>query len=328
MGSLDQGVVDECKSGSSAGDQGRRGLRAADAHVRRRRGSRPDLGRERLQPVGHAATAPEVGLQVADRHHRTLRTDRPGRRRRGRRGHEGLGDGEGLHPLRPRLLPADRPDRREARQLLRAGRRWSVAGRIRRQDPDPGRVGRLQLPQRRPAQHLRGPRLHRLGSDQPGLHPGQPQRQDALHPDHLRLDVRRRAGPQDAAAALPAGDVGARRPGAETVRPHEHRQGGVLRRAGAGVLPGRPALLPGPPGPDGGRSHPVRRQAAEGPGVRRPLLRRHPAARAGLHDGLRAGAVQARASPRRPVTRRSRRRSSRSRRCSSGPTSPPTTSSC
>ena len=35
-------------------------------------------------------------------------------------------------------------------------------------------------------------------------------------------------------------------------------------------------------------------QAAEGPGVRRPLLRRHPRARARLHDGHRARAVQAR----------------------------------
>ena len=41
-------------------------------------------------------------------------------------GHEGLGHGEGGHPLRPRLLPADPPHRREARQLLRA--RW---GRLR-----------------------------------------------------------------------------------------------------------------------------------------------------------------------------------------------------
>ncbi len=61
------------------------------------------------------------------------------------------------------------------------------------------------FPQRRPAQHLRGPRLHRLGRHQPGVHPGEPQRQHALHPDGVRLDDRRGAGLQDPAAAQPAG---------------------------------------------------------------------------------------------------------------------------
>ena len=42
------------------------------------------------------------------------------------------------------------------------------------------------------------------------------------------------------------------------------------------------------------RPHVVRRQAAQGPGVRRPLLRRDPRARAGLHARSRARAVQAR----------------------------------
>ncbi len=43
--------------------------------------------------------------------------------RRRRRGHEGLGHGEGRHALRPRVLSADPSHRREARQLLRARRR-------------------------------------------------------------------------------------------------------------------------------------------------------------------------------------------------------------
>ena len=64
------------------------------------------------------------------------------------------------------------------------------AGRVRGQDPDPGRAGRLQLPVRRPAQHVRGPRLHRLGRHQPGVHPGEPERQHAVHPDGVRLDDR------------------------------------------------------------------------------------------------------------------------------------------
>ena len=46
------------------------------------------------------------------------------------------------------------------------------------------------FPSRRPAQHLRGTRLHRLGRHQPGLHPGEPERQHAVHPDGVRLDDR------------------------------------------------------------------------------------------------------------------------------------------
>ena len=64
------------------------------------------------------------------------------------------------------------------------------AGRVRRQDPDPGRARRVQLPVRRSAQHLRGARLHRLGRHQPGVHPGEPERQHAVHPDGVRLDDR------------------------------------------------------------------------------------------------------------------------------------------
>ena len=47
-----------------------------------------------------------------------------------------------------------------------------------------------QLPERRPAQHLRGARLHRLGRDEPGVRAGEPQRQHALHPHRLHLDDR------------------------------------------------------------------------------------------------------------------------------------------
>ena len=68
-----------------------------------------------------------------------------------------------------------------------------------------GEPDALQLPVRRPAQHLRGPRLHRLGRHQPGVHPGEPERQHAVHPDGVRLDDRRGAGQEDAAAAQPAG---------------------------------------------------------------------------------------------------------------------------
>ena len=62
-----------------------------------------------------------------------------------------------------------------------------LAGPVHRQDADPGRAGRLELPQRRHPQHVRGPRLHRLGRDQPGVHPGEPERQHPLHPDGVHL---------------------------------------------------------------------------------------------------------------------------------------------
>ena len=185
------------------------------------------------------------------------------------------------------------------------------------------------FPSRRAAQHVRGPRLHRLGRHQPGVHPGEPERQHAVHPDGVRVDDRRGAGLQDAAAAL-ASRRWAPRPSA-ILKLFGHDDLDtivVVLRPRAGVLPDRPALLPGPTRPDQRRPHPVRRQAAEGPGVRRPLLRCHPRAGARLHDGHRAGAVQAGHPGQDPAQRGRARASSRSPRCSSGPTSPPTTSSC
>ena len=131
---------------------------------------------------------------------------------------EGLGDGQGRHALRARVLPAHRPDRGEARQLPRARRRRFRARRLRRQDPRPGRARRVELPERRPAQHVRGPRLHGLGRHEPGLRAGEPERQHAVHPDRLRVDDGRGARPQDAAAAVAAGDGRPRRAHPEAVR--------------------------------------------------------------------------------------------------------------
>ena len=140
--------------------------------------------------------------------------DPDGRRRR-RLGHEGLGDREGRDALRARLLPAHRPHRREARQLPRARRRRRRDRRVRRQDPHPGRARRVELPERRPPRHVRSPRLHRLGRHQPGLHPREPQREHAVHPDGVRLVDRRGARQEDAAAALAAG-AEQRRPSASS----------------------------------------------------------------------------------------------------------------
>ncbi len=66
------------------------------------------------------------------------------------------------------------------------------------------------------------------------------------------------------------------------------------RRARAGVLPDRRAVLLRAPRPDRHRPHPVRRQAAQGPRARRPLLRLDPRAGARLHDGVRTGDAEAR----------------------------------
>ena len=88
--------------------------------------------------------------------------------------------------------------------------------RVRRQDADPGRAGRVELSQRRPPSDVRGPRLYRLGRDQPGLHPGEPERQHAVHPHRLRLDDRGGAGQQNPPAAVPAGHGPARRRGSSS----------------------------------------------------------------------------------------------------------------
>ena len=102
-------------------------------------------------------------------------------------------------------------DRREARLLLRPDGRRHGAGRVLRQGADPGRARRVVVPHRRHPRHLRGARLHRLGPDQPRVHPREPQRRAALHPDRVRLLDRRGARPQDPAAALDGRALASRR---------------------------------------------------------------------------------------------------------------------
>ena len=169
----------------------------------------------------------------------------------------------------------------------------TAIARFSRQGADPGRARRLLLPDRRRSRHLRGPRLHRLGPDQPRLHPREPERRAALHPDRLRLLDGRGARQQDAAAALDGralalGDPALRLFGDEQSQARLHHG-----RARAGVLPDRRAVLLRAPRPADHRPHPVRGQAAQGPRARRPLLRLDPGARPRLHDGLRAGAAEA-----------------------------------
>ncbi len=90
--------------------------------------------------------------------------------------------------------------------FLEPGADGVVDRRVRGQDAHPGRARRVELPERRPAGDVRSPRLHGLGRHEPGVHPREPERQHAVHPDGVRLDDRRGARPQDPAAALAAGD--------------------------------------------------------------------------------------------------------------------------
>ena len=127
---------------------------------------------------------------------------RPLARRRRRQGDARVGDGEGRHALHALVPAADGPDRREARLVLRARRRRHRDRRVLRQGADPGRAGRLLVPDRRHPRDVRGARLHRLGPDVAGLHPREPERRAPLHPDGVRLVDRRGARPEDPAAAL------------------------------------------------------------------------------------------------------------------------------
>ena len=74
------------------------------------------------------------------------------------------------------------------------------------------------------------------------------------------------------------------------LRRDRRRAGLHDRRTRAGVLPDRRAVLLRAPGPHHVRPHAVRRQAAEGPRARRPLLRLDPRARARVHARDRARA--------------------------------------
>ena len=193
----------------------------------RARRARPDLlrqpgvRRERLQPGDPAPAAAQGRVPQAVQDARQGRGARHHPRRRGRAGDEGVGAREGRHPLQPLVPAADRADRREARQLLRPHRRGHGAGRVLRQGADPGRARRVLVPDRRHPRDVRGARLHGLGPDQPGVHPREPQRRAALHPDRVRVLDRRGAGPQDPAAALHGRAVEVGDPRAEAVRQHD-----------------------------------------------------------------------------------------------------------
>ena len=148
----------------------------------------------------------QAGVQVGDGHHRALKPLDPTVADVVAVGHEGLGDGEGRHPLRPRLLPADRADRREARQLPRARRRRLVrspsspARRSPRASPTPPASPTAACaPPSRPAATPAGT------STSPAYILENPNGNTLCIPTVVRVDDRRGARQQDAAAALAAG---------------------------------------------------------------------------------------------------------------------------
>ena len=148
-----------------------------------------------------------------------------------------------------------------------------------RQGAVPGRGGRLQLPLRRPAGHLRGPGLHRLGPHVLRLCEGQ----DPVYPHHFLFLRRRDSGQKDPPAAFHEAAGHPEHPHPAAVRQHpgpaRHRPGGP----GAGVFPHRQGDVPPPGGPGPLRPDPVRRQAPQGSGAGRPLLRGHQAPGGGIH---------------------------------------------
>ena len=148
-----------------------------------------------------------------------------------------------------------------------------------RQGTDQGRAGRLELPVGRHALHLRGARLHGVGSDQPAVAARQRQQRHAGHSDGVRELDRRGARQEDAAAALDGSGLEAGGARAEAVRLDRRARVRDLRSR-AGILPDRSQLLFRASRPDQRRPHALRRQAAEGPGDGRSVLRRHPRARA------------------------------------------------
>ena len=219
-------------------------------------------------------------------------------------------------------------DRREARLLLRAHRRRQRDRRVLRQGAHPGRAGRLLVPDRRHPGDLRGARLHGVGPVLAGLHPREPQRGAALHPDGVRVLDGRGARPQDPAAALDGRAVELGPARAQAARRRDGR-----RRVFTTIGPEQEYFLIDEtyyferPDLDHHRPHAVRRQAARratssttttsarSPSASWPTCSRP--SRSWPSSACRS----------RRATTRSRRTSTRSRRCSRTPTWAPTTSS-
>ena len=152
----------------------------------------------------------------------------------------------------------------------------------------------------------------------------QRQQRHAGHPDRVRQLDRRSARQEDAAAPLDGSALGAGRARAQAVRLEaDARHRDVRPRAG--VLPDRPQLLFRAARSDQRRPHAVRRAAAEGPGARGSVLRLDSRARARVHGRSGVRALQGRRADQDAPQRGGAAASTRSRRSSRAPTSPPIT---
>ena len=241
-----------------------------------------------------AADAPsETDLPRAPANHDARRAARHLGRRRGGVGDEGVGGRarrDALHALVP---AAHRHHRREARFVSLADRRRQGGRRIRGQGTGARRARRIELPVRRHALHLRGARLHGVGSDQPAVAAQERQFDDAGDSDGVRQLDGRGAGQEDAASPLDGSAVEAGGPHPEDVRLDRRARHHDLR-ARAGVLPDRSLLLSVAARSHQRRADALRREAAEGAGARRSVLRLDPRPRDGVHVRRRERALQGR----------------------------------
>ena len=256
------------------------------------------------------------------------RAARPVARRRGRGRDEGLGAGEGRDALHALVPAAHRLDRREARLVLRPDGRRHRDRRVLRQGADPGRARRVLVPDRRHPRHVRGARLHRVGPDVA-------RRSSSRTPTARCCASRRRSRRGRARRSTTRSRCCARwtrcrgRPCARCELLGDDESARVFTTVGPEqeyflideqYYFERPDLVHH-------RPHAVRRQAAEGPRARRPLLRLDPRARCSRACSRPSASWRSSACRSRRATTRSRRRSTRSRRCSRTRTSAPTTSS-
>ncbi len=255
----------------------------------RARGGR--LWQSRVQRRGAAEAVADAGLSRAapDDHARGVAGSVG--RGHGGVGAEGMGGGargDALHALVP---AADGHHGREARLVSESDRGWQGRRGVLGQGTGAGRARRLELPLGGDALHVRGARLHGVGSDEPavaaengrGGHAGDSDRVPELDGGSARQE--------DAAAALDGSAVEAGGPGAEAVRV-DGRTGGDDVRARAGIFPDRPDVLSVAAGSDQRGPDAVRGQTAEGPGARGSVFRRDRRPGDGVHVGRGDGTVQ------------------------------------
>ena len=98
--------------------------------------------------------------------------------------------------------PMTGASRGKARRVHRDFRTGRGDRALHRRAAGAGRAGRVELPQRRPALHLRSARLHRVGHVEPRVSPQERDRHNALHPLGVHIVPRRGPGQENAAAPL------------------------------------------------------------------------------------------------------------------------------